>query len=79
MVISCGADLFTERGETGTPVGGVLNDRALVAMQAYLEKLDIELQDAHQSGRCSLFLGEHLSEGLSTFVEIRNEGRRGVV
>jgi hypothetical protein len=43
-----GAVFFTERGKTGTPVGGVLNDRALAAMQAYLERLGIELHgEAH--------------------------------
>jgi hypothetical protein len=43
-----GAVFFTERGKTGTPVGGVLNDRALAAMQAYLETLGIELHgEAH--------------------------------
>jgi hypothetical protein len=34
---------FAERGKTGTPVGGMLNDRALAAIEAYLEKLGIEL------------------------------------
>ena len=42
MVISCSAVFFTECGKMETPVGGVLNDRALVAMQAYLEKLGID-------------------------------------
>jgi hypothetical protein len=37
-----GAAWFTERGKTGKPVGGALNDRAIAAMQAYLEKLGIE-------------------------------------
>ena len=32
-----GAAFFAERGKTGKPVGGVLNDRALAAMEAYLE------------------------------------------
>ncbi len=38
-----GAAFFTERGKTGVPVGGALNDRALAALHAYLEKLGIEL------------------------------------
>jgi len=38
-----GGAWFTERGKTGKPVGGMLNDRALEAMRAYLEKLAIEL------------------------------------
>jgi integrase len=38
-----GAAWFTERGKTGKPVGGLLNDRALAAMEAYLDKLGIEL------------------------------------
>jgi hypothetical protein len=38
-----GAAFFAERCKTGTPVGGVLSDRALVAMHAYLERLGIEL------------------------------------
>ena len=38
-----GATFFAERGKTGKPVGGALNDRALVAMQAHLEKLGIDL------------------------------------
>ncbi|MGB6924299.1 MAG: hypothetical protein WBE08_12670 [Methyloceanibacter sp.] len=38
-----GMAFFAERGKTGKPVGGVLSDRALAAMQAYLEKLGIEL------------------------------------
>ena len=42
MVIYCSAVFLTERGKMETPVGGVLNDRALVAMQAYLEKLGID-------------------------------------
>lgn len=38
-----GAAFFAERAKTGKPVGGVLSDRALVAMQAYLERLGVEL------------------------------------
>jgi hypothetical protein len=38
-----GAAFFAERGKTGKPVGGALNDRALIAMQAHLERLGIEL------------------------------------
>jgi hypothetical protein len=38
-----GAAWFTERRKTRKPVGGALNDRAIAAMQAYLEELNIEL------------------------------------
>jgi len=38
-----GAAFFAERGKTGKPVGGALNDRALAAMQAHLERLGTEL------------------------------------
>jgi integrase len=38
-----GSAFFAERGKTGRPIGGILNDRALAAMEAYLEKLGIEL------------------------------------
>ncbi len=38
-----GAAWFTERGKTGKPVGGALDDRALVALRSYLESLGIEL------------------------------------
>ena len=38
-----GAAFFAERGKTGRPVGGCLNDRVLAAMQAYIEKIGIEL------------------------------------
>lgn len=38
-----GTTFFTERGKTGTPVGGSLSDRAMAAMAAYLEKLGVEL------------------------------------
>lgn len=38
-----GAAFFTERRKTGKPTGGVLNDRAVAAMQAYLERLGVEL------------------------------------
>ena len=40
---SSGAAFFAERGKTGTPVGGILTDRALAAMQAYLEAVGIDL------------------------------------
>ena len=40
-----GAAFFAERAKTGKPVGGGLNDRALAAMQAYLEKLGVELHE----------------------------------
>ena len=40
---SSGAVFFAERGKTGKPVGGMLNNRALIAMQLYLERLGIEL------------------------------------
>ena len=36
---------FTERGKTGKPVGGALNDRTLAALHAYLEIIGIELHD----------------------------------
>ncbi len=38
-----GEAFFTERGKTGKPVGGVLSNRALAAMQGYLAKLGVEL------------------------------------
>jgi len=38
-----GMAYFAERGKTGKPVGGVLTDRALRALQAYLEELGVEL------------------------------------
>jgi hypothetical protein len=38
-----GAAFFAERSKTGKPVGGALNDRALAAMQVYLERIGIEL------------------------------------
>jgi len=38
-----GTAWFTDRAKTGTPVGGALSDRALAAMESYLEKLGIEL------------------------------------
>jgi hypothetical protein len=38
-----GGAFFAERSKTGKPVGGLLSDRALAAMQAYLGKLNIEL------------------------------------
>lgn len=37
---TAGAAFFTDRAKTGTPVGGMLSDRALAALQAYLAKLD---------------------------------------
>lgn len=38
-----GSAFFAERGKTGKPVGGILSDRALVALEAYLKKLNVEL------------------------------------
>jgi hypothetical protein len=38
-----GIAFFAERSKTGKPVGGQLNDRALAAMEAYLDRLGIEL------------------------------------
>jgi hypothetical protein len=38
-----GAAFFTKRGKTGVPVGGALSDRALAALTAYLDRLDVEL------------------------------------
>lgn len=38
-----GAVFFSDRAKTGTPVGGALTDRALAALQAYIEALGIEL------------------------------------
>jgi integrase len=38
-----GMAFFAERGKTGKPVGGVLSNRALAAMQGYLDKLRLEL------------------------------------
>ena len=35
----------TERGKTGTPVGGALSARAIAVVLAYLEKLGLELHD----------------------------------
>jgi hypothetical protein len=34
---------FAERGKTRKPVGGLLNNRALKAIEAYLQKIEIEL------------------------------------
>ena len=34
---------FAERGKTGKPVGGALSDRALLALQGYLQRLGVEL------------------------------------
>jgi hypothetical protein len=38
-----GAAFFAERGKTGKPVGGLLSDRALAAIEAYLVQIDLEL------------------------------------
>lgn len=38
-----GAVFFTDRAKTGKPVGGALSDRALVAVEAYLKMLGVEL------------------------------------
>jgi hypothetical protein len=40
---AAGEAFFTERGKTGTPVGGVLSTRSIAALTAYLEKLGAEL------------------------------------
>jgi integrase len=37
-----GTAFFTDRAKTGKPVGGMLSDRALTALQAYLEMLGCE-------------------------------------
>ena len=34
---------FTERGKTGVPVGGVLSNRTIALLAAYLERLGVEL------------------------------------
>jgi len=34
---------FTARGKTGVPVGGVLSDRAIAALQAYIARLGVDL------------------------------------
>lgn len=38
-----GEAFFTQRGKTGTPVGGVLSVRSMTVLTAYLEKLGVEL------------------------------------
>jgi hypothetical protein len=38
-----GEAFFTERGKTGTPVGGILSTRSLIVLSTYLEKLGVEL------------------------------------
>lgn len=38
-----GALFFTERGKTGTPVGGLLSARSLAVLAAYLDALGVEL------------------------------------
>lgn len=38
-----GNAFFTERGKTGTPVGGILSTRSLAVLSAYLERLGVEL------------------------------------
>lgn len=40
---AAGEAFFTERGKTGVPVGGVLSDRAIAVLSAYLVKLGVEL------------------------------------
>jgi hypothetical protein len=40
---AAGAMFFTERGKTGTPVGGALSNRALAALEAYIAGLGAEL------------------------------------
>jgi hypothetical protein len=43
VAIAGGALFFTERGKTGTPVGGLLSARSLAVLHAYLEALGVEL------------------------------------
>jgi hypothetical protein len=38
-----GTTFFAERGKTGKPVGGLLSNRALAAIEAYLLKIEVEL------------------------------------
>ena len=38
-----GTVFFADRAKTGKPVGGILSDRTLAALEAYLEKLGVEL------------------------------------
>jgi hypothetical protein len=40
---AAGEAFFTARGKTGVPVGGVLSDRAIAVLTAYLERLGVEL------------------------------------
>ncbi|MGZ9091918.1 MAG: hypothetical protein ACXW3T_10145 [Rhodoplanes sp.] len=40
---AAGEAFFTERRKTGVPVGGVLSDRAIAVLTAYLERLGVEL------------------------------------
>lgn len=40
-----GAPFFTDRGKTGEPVGGILSDRALAALSAYIGQLKFDLLD----------------------------------
>jgi hypothetical protein len=42
---AAGTAFFTDRAKTGTPVGGALSDRAVVALQAYLERLGVAFHD----------------------------------
>jgi hypothetical protein len=41
-----GGVFFTERGKTGVPVGGVLSDRTMAVLTAYIDKLGVELHGA---------------------------------
>ena len=41
-----GRAFFTERGKTGTPVGGVLSKRAAFVVRAYLGELGADIHDA---------------------------------
>lgn len=40
---TAGEAFFTERGKTRVPVGGVLSNRAIAVLSAYLDKLGVEL------------------------------------
>jgi hypothetical protein len=43
LASNAGGAFFTERGKTGKAVGGILSTRSLAILQAYLEKLGVEL------------------------------------
>lgn len=42
---AAGSAFFTDRAKTGKPVGGMLSDRALAALEAYLALIDCEFHD----------------------------------